>query len=92
MSVVGPRPHAVSSTAEDQLFWDIDNRYWHRHACRPGLTGLAQIQGFRGATGCVKDLIDRVEADLKYLQSWSFGNDIRIVFQTFKVIVHTNTY
>jgi lipopolysaccharide/colanic/teichoic acid biosynthesis glycosyltransferase len=40
----------------------------------------------------VKDLIDRVEADLKYLQSWSFGNDIRIVFQTFKVIVHTNTY
>jgi lipopolysaccharide/colanic/teichoic acid biosynthesis glycosyltransferase len=92
MSVVGPRPHAVSSTAEDQLFWDIDNRYWHRHACRPGLTGLAQIQGFRGATGCVKDLIDRVEADLKYLQAWSFGNDIRIVFQTFKVIVHTNSF
>lgn len=92
MSVVGPRPHAVSSTAEDQLFWDIDNRYWHRHACRPGLTGLAQIQGFRGATGCVKDLIDRVEADLKYLQSWSFGNDIRIMFQTFKVLVHTNSF
>jgi len=92
MSVVGPRPHAVSSTAEDRLFWDIDNRYWHRHACRPGLTGLAQIQGLRGATACVKDLIDRVEADLQYLQSWSFWNDIRIVFQTFKVIVHVNTF
>lgn len=92
MSVVGPRPHAVSSTAEDRLFWDIDNRYWHRHACRPGLTGLAQIQGLRGATGCVKDLVDRVEADLQYLQSWSFWNDIRIVFQTFKVIVHTNSF
>ncbi len=92
MSVVGPRPHAVSSTAEDRLFWDIDNRYWHRHACRPGLTGLAQIQGLRGATGCVKDLIDRVEADLQYLQSWSFWNDIRIVFQTFKVICHTNSF
>ncbi|WP_368389968.1 sugar transferase [Sphingopyxis sp. USTB-05] len=92
MSVVGPRPHAVSSTAEDRLFWDIDNRYWHRHACRPGLTGLAQIQGLRGATACVKDLVDRVEADLQYLQSWSFWNDIRIVFQTFKVIVHVNTF
>ena len=92
MSVVGPRPHAVSSTAEDRLFWDIDNRYWHRHACRPGLTGLAQIQGLRGATACVKDLVDRVEADLQYLQSWSFWNDVRIVFQTFKVIVHTNSF
>ncbi len=92
MSVVGPRPHAVSSTAEDRLFWDIDNRYWHRHACRPGLTGLAQIQGLRGATACAKDLVDRVDADLRYLQSWSFWNDIRIVFQTFRVIVHVNTF
>jgi lipopolysaccharide/colanic/teichoic acid biosynthesis glycosyltransferase len=92
MSVVGPRPHAVSSTAEDRLFWDIDNRYWHRHACRPGLTGLAQIQGLRGATGCVKDLTDRVEADLQYLQGWSFWADIKIVVRTFKVLCHTNSF
>lgn len=92
MSVVGPRPHAVSSTAEDQLFWDIDNRYWHRHACRPGMTGLAQIQGLRGATECVKDLTDRVEADLQYLRGWSFWGDIKIVAMTFKVLCHPNSY
>lgn len=92
MSVVGPRPHAVSSTAEDRLFWDIDNRYWHRHACRPGLTGLAQIQGLRGATACVKDLTDRVEADLQYMQAWSFWGDIKIVMMTFKVLCHTNSF
>jgi len=92
MSVVGPRPHAVSSTAEDRLFWDIDNRYWHRHACRPGLTGLAQIQGFRGATDCVKDLTDRVEADLQYMQGWSFWADIKIVILTFRVIYHSKAF
>jgi lipopolysaccharide/colanic/teichoic acid biosynthesis glycosyltransferase len=92
MSAVGPRPHAVSSTAEDRLFWDIDNRYWHRHACRPGLTGLAQIQGFRGATACVKDLTDRVEADLQYMQRWSLWADIRIVILTFRVICHTKAF
>lgn len=92
MSVVGPRPHAVSSTAEDRLFWDIDNRYWHRHACRPGLTGLAQIQGLRGATTCVKDLTDRVEADLRYMQSWSFWRDLKIVILTFKVLWHNNSF
>lgn len=92
MSVVGPRPHAVSSTAEDQLFWDIDNRYWHRHACRPGLTGLAQIQGLRGATACVKDLTDRVEADLQYLRRWSFWGDVKIVVMTFKVLCHPNSF
>lgn len=92
MSLVGPRPHAVSSTAEDRLFWDIDNRYWHRHACRPGLTGLAQIQGLRGATACAKDLTDRVEADLRYLQGWSIWTDIRIMILTFRVICHTNSF
>ncbi len=92
MSVVGPRPHAVSSTADDRLFWDIDNRYWHRHACRPGLTGLAQIQGLRGATACARDLTDRVAADLEYLQRWSFWSDIKIICRTFKVICHANSF
>lgn len=92
MSVVGPRPHAVSSTADNRLFWDIDNRYWHRHACRPGLTGLAQIQGLRGATACAKDLTNRVEADLTYLHRWSFWNDIIIILRTCKVVYHMNAF
>ncbi len=86
MSIVGPRPHAINSTAEDRLFWDIDTRYWLRHACRPGLTGLAQIQGLRGATQCTLDLTDRVDADLAYLQSWSLAGDLRIVVMTLRVL------
>src|SRR3546814_1979743 len=50
MSIVGPRPHAMGSRAENALFWDIDDRYWHRHSVKPGLTGLAQVRGYRGAT------------------------------------------
>jgi lipopolysaccharide/colanic/teichoic acid biosynthesis glycosyltransferase len=46
MSLVGPRPHATGSLAGDKLFWEVDARYWQRHALKPGLTGLAQIRGF----------------------------------------------
>jgi exopolysaccharide biosynthesis polyprenyl glycosylphosphotransferase len=92
MSVVGPRPHAIHSTAEDQLFWDIDTRYWQRHACKPGITGLAQIKGFRGATHQKSDLTDRVTADLEYLASWSLWNDILIIARTVAVLVHKNAY
>ncbi|OWK30404.1 sugar transferase [Sphingomonas dokdonensis] len=49
MSFVGPRPHAIGSLAGDKLFWEVDQRYHHRHVCKPGLTGLAQVRGFRGA-------------------------------------------
>lgn len=86
MSVVGPRPHAINSTAEDRLFWDVDKRYWLRHACRPGLTGLAQVQGLRGATDCTRDLTDRVDADLQYLRSYSFWRDLLIVLGTVRVM------
>ncbi|RYF05970.1 MAG: hypothetical protein EOO77_27640, partial [Oxalobacteraceae bacterium] len=50
MSIVGPRPHALGSLAGQQLFWEVDERYWHRHTLKPGITGLAQVRGFRGAT------------------------------------------
>ena len=50
MSIVGPRPHALASLAGDKLFWEVDRRYWQRHALKPGMTGLAQIRGLRGAT------------------------------------------
>lgn len=92
MSVVGPRPHAINSTAEDLLFWDIDARYWQRHACKPGITGLAQVKGFRGATHQKRDLTDRVTADLEYLGRWSLWSDILIILRTFAVLVHKNAY
>lgn len=92
MSVVGPRPHAVGSRAENELFWDIDNRYWHRHSVKPGLTGLAQVRGFRGATEVKSDLSNRLQADLEYVRDWSLRTDIRIIFQTFAVIFHKNAF
>lgn len=92
MSIVGPRPHALGSKAEDKLFWEIDERYWHRHAAKPGLTGLAQVRGFRGATMREQDLTDRLQADLEYLNDWSIWKDIQILLLTFRVLVHKNAY
>jgi len=92
MSVVGPRPHAVGSRAEDKLFWEIDQRYWHRHAAKPGLTGLAQVRGFRGATERQDDLVQRLQADLEYLDGWSLWRDVKIIAMTFRVLFHPNAY
>ncbi|WHO37321.1 sugar transferase [Sphingobium sp. AP49] len=92
MSLVGPRPHALGSTAEDQLFWQVDRQYWHRHALKPGITGLAQIRGFRGATETRRDILNRVEADLEYLHGWSLMRDIGILIGTVNVLVHRNAY
>ncbi|MBB3034342.1 sugar transferase [Alteriqipengyuania lutimaris] len=92
MSIVGPRPHALGSRAADKLFWDIDTRYWHRHAAKPGLTGLAQVRGFRGATMEEDDLRNRLQADLEYLESWSIWRDMVIVALTFRVLLHRNAF
>lgn len=92
MSIVGPRPHALGSLAGERLFWDVDERYWHRHALKPGITGLAQIRGFRGATHKSDDLTRRLQADLEYIDNWSFWKDVAIVASTVRVIVHHNTY
>jgi lipopolysaccharide/colanic/teichoic acid biosynthesis glycosyltransferase len=92
MSIVGPRPHALGSRAEDQYFWDIDIGYWHRHAVKPGLTGLAQVRGFRGATEKAVDLKNRLQADLEYLSGWTIWRDVRIIFATFRVLVHRNAF
>ncbi|WEK48330.1 MAG: exopolysaccharide biosynthesis polyprenyl glycosylphosphotransferase [Candidatus Andeanibacterium colombiense] len=92
MSIIGPRPHAVGSRAEELLFWDIDQRYWHRHSVKPGITGLAQIRGFRGATVKRNDLEQRLYADLEYAANWSLLSDIRILMQTFGVLLHRNAY
>ncbi len=92
MSIVGPRPHALGARAADKLYWEVDGRYWHRHAAKPGLTGLAQIRGFRGATEHASDLTNRLQADLEYLHNWSIWRDILIMLQTVRVITHHNAY
>ncbi|WP_100258960.1 sugar transferase [Qipengyuania seohaensis] len=92
MSVVGPRPHAIVGRVQERLYWDIDPRYWERHKIKPGMTGLAQVRGFRGATHEERHLTDRVAADLEYLADWSILKDIRILFATLRVVVHDSAY
>jgi lipopolysaccharide/colanic/teichoic acid biosynthesis glycosyltransferase len=92
MSIVGPRPHALGSRAEDRYFWDIDVSYWHRHAVKPGLTGLAQVRGYRGATEKTVDLTNRLQADLEYLSGWTIWRDLKIIFATFRVLIHRNAF
>lgn len=92
MSIVGPRPHALGSLAGQQLFWEVDERYWHRHALKPGITGLAQIRGYRGATHRRDDLTRRLQADLEYLSGWSIWRDLMILLSTIRVIVHPRAY
>ena len=92
MSLVGPRPHALGSLANEKLFWEIDSNYWQRHSLKPGLTGLAQVRGFRGATETEGHLTDRLGADLEYIRNWSPLGDLKIIFATAKVLVHPNAY
>jgi len=92
MSLVGPRPHALGSLAGNELFWEVDERYWHRHASKPGLTGLAQVRGYRGETRERADLANRLRADLEYLNGWRLWRDVSILAATVKVINHHNAY
>lgn len=92
MSIVGPRPHALGSTAENRLFWEISHRYWERHLLKPGITGLAQVRGFRGATEKTSDFTDRLTSDLEYLSGWRLWRDVAILAATMKVLVHPNAY
>ncbi|WP_185829318.1 exopolysaccharide biosynthesis polyprenyl glycosylphosphotransferase [Sphingomonas ginkgonis] len=92
MSIVGPRPHALGSLAGDRLFWHVDERYWQRHAIKPGITGLAQVRGFRGATHTREHLTSRLQADLEYLSGWSIWRDISILVRTLRVVVHSEAY
>jgi lipopolysaccharide/colanic/teichoic acid biosynthesis glycosyltransferase len=82
----------LGSTAEDALFWMIDPRYFQRHAMKPGITGLAQIRGFRGNTERRGDLTSRLAADLEYRTNWNIWRDIKIMFATFGVLIHPNAF
>lgn len=92
MSLVGPRPHALGSLAGNQLFWHIDETYWLRHQLKPGITGLAQVRGHRGATAEASDLINRLQSDMEYIQGWSLWRDFAILVGTFRVLIHRNAF
>jgi len=92
MSLVGPRPHAIGSQAGDKHFWEVDLRYWHRHSLKPGLSGLAQVRGYRGATERESDLVHRLQSDLEYLEGWTILRDVKILFLTLGVLVHDRAF
>ncbi len=80
MSVVGPRPHMVSHT---NMYARKIDKFMVRHFVKPGITGLAQISGFRGEVESDKDIIGRVKYDIFYIENWSLLLDTKIIFQTF---------
>ncbi|WP_406828065.1 undecaprenyl-phosphate glucose phosphotransferase [Microbulbifer sp. ARAS458-1] len=90
MSIVGPRPHAV---AHNEQYRAVVNGYMLRHKVKPGITGWAQVNGWRGETDTVEKMSKRVEHDLQYIRNWSLWLDIRIVWMTlFKGFVSSNAY
>lgn len=82
MSLVGPRPHAPGTCAGGVPFEQVTPRYMARHRVRPGLTGLAQVRGWRGETETADKLLRRVESDLEYIETWSLGLDLGILLRT----------
>jgi putative colanic acid biosysnthesis UDP-glucose lipid carrier transferase len=90
MSVVGPRPHALE---HDDIYKDLVKGYMHRYRIKPGITGWAQINGYRGETDRIEKMMGRVKLDLYYMQHWTFWLDIKIVVLTmWKGFVGSNAY
>lgn len=90
MSIVGPRPHAV---AHNEQYRGQINSYMLRHKVKPGITGWAQVNGWRGETDTLDKMQKRVEHDLAYIHNWSLWWDLKIVFLTvFKGFIHKNAY
>jgi putative colanic acid biosynthesis UDP-glucose lipid carrier transferase len=83
MSIVGPRPHAV---AHNEEFRKVIKGYMVRHKVAPGITGLAQVSGYRGETDTVEKMRRRIELDLEYLRHWSLALDVRIIFKTIALV------
>jgi putative colanic acid biosynthesis UDP-glucose lipid carrier transferase len=79
MSVVGPRPHLW---AQNKIYGTKINKYMKRHYVKPGITGLAQVSGFRGEIERDRDMINRIKLDVFYIENWSFILDLKIIYQT----------
>lgn len=90
MSTVGPRPHAV---AHNEMYRGMIKGYMMRHKVKPGITGWAQVNGYRGETETVEKMQKRIEYDLDYLRNWSLGLDTIIVLKTILIVFKTeDTY
>ncbi len=84
MSLVGPRPHA---NAHNEQYRKLIHGYMLRHKVKPGITGLAQVRGFRGETDTLEKMEGRVACDLEYIQRWSLWLDLKIILETFRVVL-----
>jgi putative colanic acid biosynthesis UDP-glucose lipid carrier transferase len=90
MSLVGPRPHAVQ---HNEHYGRVIADYLGRHRVLPGITGLAQINGYRGQTDTLEKMERRIEYDLAYIATWSIWLDLRILLLTpIKGLFHPNAY
>ena len=90
MSIVGPRPHAV---AHNEHYKEVVDQYMLRHKVKPGITGWAQINGWRGETDTLEKMQKRIDYDLYYIENWSLWFDLKIIFLTiFKGFVDKNAY
>ncbi len=90
MSIVGPRPHAIS---HNEYYRDLIGGYMLRHKVKPGITGWAQVHGWRGETDSVDKMGRRVDFDLDYIRNWSLWLDMQIIVMTFfKGFIHKNAY
>jgi polysaccharide biosynthesis protein PslA len=93
MSLVGPRPHAPGTCAGGKPFELVTPHYPARHRVRPGMTGLAQVRGWRGGTENEAELLRRVECDLEYIENWSLWLDVEILARTVpSVLAGRNAY
>lgn len=82
MSIVGPRPHVPNMIAAGVRYEDFDPRYMERHVALPGITGLAQVKGYRGETDTYDAARGRLDYDLEYTRTASFWGDVKIIFGT----------
>lgn len=89
MSLVGPRPHAIQ---HDEEYSRRIADYFARHNIKPGITGLAQVRGFRGETRDIEQMIQRVESDIEYINNWSLWLDISILLRTTAAFSGKNAY
>jgi Undecaprenyl-phosphate glucose phosphotransferase len=86
MSLVGPRPHALATTAGGLALEEAVPVYPSRHRVKPGITGWAQVNGYRGALDSVEKIVHRVNYDLYYIENWSLGLDIKILCKTVRLV------
>ena len=93
LSLVGPRPHATQAKAADTLYEQVVDGYFARHRVRPGITGWAQVNGWRGETDTREKIEQRVKHDLDYIDHWSLIFDVKILVQTpFALLKSENAY